>query len=85
MNYYGSDLKQQHPKCCTPDLDCSQCRIMSGGWSTRLQPDAQDLSSGEAFARWLDVLEALNRIFVFENKSRASAQELALAGIPAAR
>ena len=85
MNYYGSDLKQQHPKCCTPDLDCSQCRIMSGGWSTRLQPDAQDLSSGEAFARWMDVLEALNRIFVFENKNRASAQELALAGAAARR
>jgi len=85
MNYYGSDLKQQHPKCCTPDLDCSQCRIMSGGWSTRLQPDAQDLSNGEAFATWMDVLEALNRIFVFENKSRASAQELALAGAAARR
>jgi len=85
MNYYGSDLKQQHPKCCTPDLDCSQCRIMSGGWSTRLQPDAQDLSSGEAFATWMDVLEALNRIFVFENKNRASAQELALAGAAARR
>jgi len=85
MNYYGSDLKQQHPKCCTPDLDCSQCRIMSGGWSTRLQPDAQELSSGEAFATWMDVLEALNRIFVFENKSRASAPELAFAGAAARR
>lgn len=71
MNYYGSDLKQQHPKCCTPDLDCAQCRIMSGGWSTKLQPDAHDLSSGAAFSSWLDLLEALNRIFVFENKNRA--------------
>ncbi|HWA92831.1 MAG TPA: radical SAM protein [Rhizomicrobium sp.] len=73
MNYYGSDLKQQHPKCCTPDLDCSQCRIMSGGWSTKLQPDAHDLSSGEGFSNWLDILEALNRIFVFENKNRSAA------------
>ncbi len=84
MNYYGSDLKQQHPKCCTPDLDCSQCRIMSGGWSTKLQPDAQDLANGEGFAGWMDVLEALNRIFVFENRFRASAPERALAGAAAA-
>ena len=65
MNYYGSDLKPMEKKCCTPDLDCRQCRIMSGGWSTKLQPDARDLADGEAFAQWLEMIEAIKRIFVF--------------------
>ncbi len=71
MNYYGSDLKLAHPKCCTPDLDCSQCRIMSGGWSTKLQPDATDLASAADFSNWLDILEALEHIFVYEKTAPA--------------
>lgn len=64
MNYYGSNLMQQTPKCCTPDLDCSQCRIMSGGWSTKLQPDVNDLADIGAFTKWLEIVEAIERIFV---------------------
>ena len=52
-------------KCCTPDLDCTQCRIMSGGWSTKLQPDALDLADAESFSRWLEMVEAVKRIFVY--------------------
>ena len=33
MHYYGADLERKEIKCCTPDLDCSQCRIMS--WRMR--------------------------------------------------
>ena len=71
MNYYGSDLARKDVKCCTPDLDCSQCRIMSGGWSTKLQPDARDLADEAAFADWLEMMEALNRIFVYEHRDQA--------------
>jgi hypothetical protein len=74
MNYYGSDLKAKHPKCCTPDLDCSQCRIMSGGWSTKLQPDARDLADGASFAKWLEIVEAIGRIFVHEPSMHRSAE-----------
>jgi len=65
MNYYGSDLKPLNPKCCTPDLDCSQCRIMSGGWSSKLQPSLDDVASEGAFGSWLEMMEALERIFVY--------------------
>ena len=71
MNYYGSDLARKDVKCCTPDLDCSQCRIMSGGWSTKLQPDARDLTDEAAFADWLEMMEALDRIFVYEHRDQA--------------
>lgn len=72
MSYYGSDLKPMQKKCCTPDLDCRNCRIMSGGWSTKLQPDESDLASEDAFALWLEMIEAINRIFVYEHPDRAA-------------
>jgi hypothetical protein len=84
MNYYGSDLERKDVKCCTPDLDCSQCRIMSGGWSTKLQPDARDLASEDAFANWLEMMEALSRIFVYEHRAqgpRAAAESARLAAV----
>jgi hypothetical protein len=84
MNYYGSDLERKDVKCCTPDLDCSQCRIMSGGWSTKLQPDARDLASEDAFANWLEMMEALNRIFVYEHRAqgpRATAEPVGLVAV----
>ena len=84
MNYYGADLERKDVKCCTPDLDCSQCRIMSGGWSTKLQPDTRDLASEDAFANWLEMMEALNRIFVYEHRAqgpRAAAEPAGLAAV----
>jgi hypothetical protein len=71
MNYYGSDLKPMQKKCCTPDLDCRNCRIMSGGWSTKLQPDESDLAGEDAFESWLEMIEAIGRIFVYENPGYA--------------
>jgi len=73
MHYYGADLVRKNIKCCTPDLDCSQCRIMSGGWSTKLAPDANDLASADAFSDWLEMLEALKRIFVYEHSATTAA------------
>jgi len=72
MHYYGADLSRRDVKCCTPDLDCSQCRIMSGGWSTKLSPDADDLADADAFSDWLEMLEALKRIFVYEHGAAAT-------------
>ncbi len=37
---------------------------MSGGWSTKLQPDANDLADIGAFTKWLEIVEAIARIFV---------------------
>jgi hypothetical protein len=83
MNYYGADLERKDVKCCTPDLDCSQCRIMSGGWSTKLQPDARDLASAASFGNWLEMMEALGRIFVYEHRSKAARAPEAQTGVAA--
>jgi hypothetical protein len=72
MKYFGADLREMHPKCCTPGVDCSQCRMYSGGWSSKFQPGDSDIASEEAFAGWLDMMEVLGRIFLFEREMQAS-------------
>ncbi|MES1201270.1 MAG: hypothetical protein ABUS57_07445 [Pseudomonadota bacterium] len=64
MSFFHSDLQAGAPKCCTPDIDCSQCRIFSGGWSTKLQPSGAELESEEAFADWLDTVAIIGKIFL---------------------
>ena len=66
IKYYGTDLKQMQPKCATPDVDCAQCRMYSGGWSSRFQPDVGDVSSEAKFSDWLDMMQVLGRIFLYE-------------------
>jgi hypothetical protein len=66
MMYYGSDLRRMQPKCCTPDVDCSQCRMYSGGWSSKFQPSEDDVANGQAFSGWLDMMTVLGKIFLYE-------------------
>jgi len=66
IKYYGTDLKQMYPKCATPDVDCEQCRMYSGGWSTRFQPHEADVTSEKAFSDWLEMMRVLGRIFLYE-------------------
>ena len=65
LRYHNAQLESVEPKCCTPDIDCSQCRLYSGGWSSKFVPEAQYLTSPKAFERWLDMLEVLGRIFLY--------------------
>ena len=58
-------------KCCTFDIDCSQCRIYSGGWSSKFEPRPEDLADITAFERWLDMVDTAGRIFVLEPRERA--------------
>jgi hypothetical protein len=64
LKYFRPDLTVSNEKCCTPDIDCSQCRMYSGGWATRLQPSLENVMSGPAFSDWLDMISAVDRIFV---------------------
>lgn len=67
MHYYGSDLRQMQPKCCTPDVDCSQCRMYSGGWSSKFQPDENDVADARALSNWIDMMNVLGKIFLYEH------------------
>ena len=64
LHYHTTDLRRASVKCCTSDVDCSQCRLYSGGWSSRLEPGWSDLASVEAFEDWLGMIAMLGRIHV---------------------
>jgi hypothetical protein len=73
MRYHRTDLKQAPVKCCTPDVDCTTCRMYSGGWSSRFAPTAADVRSAPDFSEWLDMIEVLGRIFLRRNPHHATA------------
>jgi len=65
-SYFTPDLRAASPKCCTPDIDCSECRMHSGAWSTRLLLTEDDLRDADSLRRWTEVIAALGRIFVYD-------------------
>ncbi len=79
MRYHRPDLQRVDVKCCTADVDCSQCRMYSGGWSTKFRPCAQDVASESAFCDWLEMIDNLGRIFLYRS-GPAAAPALAVAG-----
>ena len=70
MRYFTTDLQPKKVKCCTPDSDCSSCRMYSGGWSSRFVPRQHDVASVEAFRGWLDMMETLDEIFLYPRIKR---------------
>lgn len=74
MKYYGSNLQPKTVKCGTSDVDCSTCRMYSGGWSSKFQPTLADLTSPAAFEDWLDMIHTLGRIFLYQDPGRAARQ-----------
>lgn len=77
FRYYAADLTSRSIKCCTPNVDCSECRLYSGAWSTILIPENGYLQSKETFASWLDMMETLARIHVYAPaKAQSSASTL---------
>jgi hypothetical protein len=70
MSYFTADLKPADVKCCTPDVDCSSCRMYSGGWSSKFQPTQRDLGDENAFSDWLDMMKTLGEILLYEPADR---------------
>ncbi|MGO1120408.1 hypothetical protein ACTL6U_17005 [Rhodovibrionaceae bacterium A322] len=64
LTYHKANRVQTPVKCCTSDVDCSQCRMYSGGWSSRLSPKLADVATDEAFDDWLGVMDTLGQIFL---------------------
>jgi hypothetical protein len=72
MRSFAPDREPARVKCCTSDVDCSQCRMYSGGWSSKFQPAMRDVASAEAFADWLDMMDTLGTIFLYDREQHAA-------------
>lgn len=73
MRYFKTDLQQGQEKCGTSDAVCSECRMYSGGWSSKFEPRDADLVSEASLADWLDMIAILGRIFLIEREASGQA------------
>jgi hypothetical protein len=70
MRYFKTDLQQSvTEKCGTSDAVCSECRMYSGGWSSKFEPRDEDVRDVAAFSDWLDMVATLGRIFLIERET----------------
>jgi hypothetical protein len=69
MQYFKTDLQHATEKCGTSDAVCSECRMYSGGWSSKFEPRDADLADVAAFENWLEMVATLGRIFLIERES----------------
>jgi hypothetical protein len=74
MRYHTADGEMAARKCCTPDVDCSSCRMYSGGWSSKFQPTLEDVASEAAFSDWLEMMRTLGQIFLYDRSRSPQAQ-----------
>ena len=69
MRYFKTNLEHDPAeKCGTSDTVCSECRMYSGGWSSKFEPRDADVASRAAFEDWLDMVATLGRIFLIERE-----------------
>ena len=73
MRYFKTDLQQGQEKCGTSDAVCSECRMYSGGWSSKFEPRDADLVSEASLADWLEMIATLGRIFLIERDASRQA------------
>lgn len=64
LKYYDMDLQSREVKCCTPAIDCQECRLYSGGWSSQFAPTPEQVATLDGFSEWLDIILTLGRIFL---------------------
>lgn len=65
LRYFDASGTAKQVKCCTPDVDCTHCRLYSGGWSTLFRPTQDHLAGPSSFERWLRMIETVGQIFLF--------------------
>ena len=69
MRYFKTDMKHAAlEKCGTSDAICSECRMYSGGWSSKFEPRDEDVRDAKTFAAWTGMVETLGRIFLIERE-----------------
>lgn len=54
---YLSTMSESKNKCCMPNLDCSQCRVLATTLSSRLVPKVRDVQSLSSVRDWLNICQ----------------------------
>jgi len=62
--HYHVDLTQSTGKCCTPNIDCNDCRAYAIALATFRHRVRQYLRSKEDFAKWMEVMDMWCRLYL---------------------
>jgi len=62
---YKTDLTFRTRDCCSPNIDCSDCRIYASAYPRYLKPDISKFRSKEGFHAWVDVLDTWCRLHIY--------------------
>lgn len=66
--HYNVDLSATVAKCCSPNIDCSQCRAYAPSYATFLLEQATPRIRTEAKAEWLEVWDIWTKLFLGEDE-----------------
>ena len=64
FRHYNVDLSVNAGKCCSPNIDCRDCRAYAQGYATFLTRHREFARDPEMFRRWLEVWRLWARLFL---------------------
>lgn len=70
--HFNVDLSTTAAKCCSPNLDCAQCRAYAQSYATYLVEQASPRADAGSADEWLDVWTVWARLFLGDGTSRRS-------------
>lgn len=66
--FYDSEAKcVEQRRCAHQSVQCIDCRVYGAVFSTRLVPSFHDLADTGNFKVWLDLIDLIDKIFLFKN------------------
>ncbi|MAI90776.1 radical SAM protein [Ponticaulis sp.] len=65
---YATDGSPNRNKCCTPNVDCSTCRLWAPGIATLMFRVEEAVQSEQAFIDWIEYCETWGKLMMFEHE-----------------
>lgn len=64
---YGVDLNPSPAKCCTPNVECSECRLYSPALNSLLFQHEKFSENVDSFRAWLAICDQWGRLFLTDD------------------
>jgi hypothetical protein len=70
--HFRTDLTSSESKCCSPNLECRDCRAYAMASGTAVSRFRRFLSSYEGFCDWVSIAEQWSRLFMHDWDTRTA-------------
>jgi MoaA/NifB/PqqE/SkfB family radical SAM enzyme len=65
--HYRTDLTSENSKCCSPNLECQNCRAYAMAHGTVIARYKEFLENFEEFEKWLEIADVWTKLFLRNN------------------